>query len=296
MGMLQMKIIFMFLLISSVFCHISINPEPKSLRAIMMEEVILQKNPQMLLHFVIDDLILYEKGFDQYLKNTAWRTGDFLDYFHLTLTGCQLDVEEFEEYISDTIGLRRPFGLDRMSILRESNISILKKIVNKIDIQPAIEVLESFSLQRSMRVLELKMLREEKYGEKKKYLDYLYEFTLGNKQLFPSFTYLLERYTEAAAEEERFYEAIKNTDVSYREDYLKLADHLRAYRGRTEHESLLGALYSEDRYLFGWAFSEIKKKKISALYEEVFKSCRDSVKANWGICESIISDTPFDEP
>jgi nucleoside diphosphate kinase len=185
--------------------------------------------------------------------------------------------------------------LDR-SILWGDNITILWGIVNKIDIQPAIDILDELEY-KGLRIWELKMLREEKHGVRKKYLDYLYKFTFGRKYLSHPSLWLLDRYAEAAAEDERFYEVIKNTNVSNIEDYLNRVAHFRAHRGRTEHESLLGALYSKDVYLFRWAFQEIKKKKISALYEDAFKSCRDSARSNWEICECLLSgETSFDEP
>lgn len=321
---MQMKIILMLLLISQVYCFRRLRPEPKPATTVMMEEVILKKNPQMLLHFVMDDLKLHIEAPDTYLLNTAWyRNPEFYDYFMLALEGECLQLEDIESYVNDSGIPEECLNLatldqctkqdgpsadliDKVKGLQRNfyftNLWVLKGVVDKVDILPALALTDQFSYRDygDLR-LEVKMLREELYGKRQKYLDYLYGFANPDTGYFRTGSRytasLLERYARASAEEDRFYEVLKKEAEADKEDAkraLSIAEHFRANKSRSDFDMLYSALHSEHDAVLAWAIRQIKAKKFSLLYDELLKVYNERLIKNELFCHGVSRALPFE--
>lgn len=281
-----MKIILILLLVNASFCHRYIQKEPESESQKQFEailEKLEQKNPQVILNFMIEDLKLHQEHPKIYFRETAWRReADFKEYFLAFLPRCTTKLEDIEKMVNG----EELFGNDEDHVWRfkislfMSDVSFLNDIVEQVDIKPAFEYIDAYEKRRddfgpgsfdSDFVRWVKLRREEIHGDRKKYLDILAEFIR-----VPTYGRAEDRFIEAAVEDDRFYQALVKKKENERSLYhdtlnLKAVEHLRKYRNLEENGIFLTALHSEDVDLFIWALQEIKKKQLKNFYDEIMK-------------------------
>jgi hypothetical protein len=308
MGM-QMKIILILLLVNVSFCHRSIQKEPESEPKKQFEailEKLYQKNPQVILNFMIEDLKLHQENPKIYFRETAWRReADFKEYFWDFLKGAQIASENIDRYINDEklVGNSERRIWKFKASMFMSDVSFLNDIVEQVDIKPAFEYIDAYEKRRhdfgpggfdSDFVRWVKLRREEIHGDRKRYLDILAEFIR-----VPTYGRAEDRFIEAAVEDDRFYQALVKRKEHERSLYhdtlnLKAVEHLRKYRNLEENGIFLAALHSEDVDLFIWALQEIKKKQLKNFYDEIMKIYNTRLW-NSSNCHKAFPYLPFEQ-
>jgi hypothetical protein len=306
MGM-QMKIILILLLVNASFCFPSIDQTPESESQKQFEailEKLYQKNPQVILNFMIEDLKLHREHPKIYFRETAWRReADFKEYFLAFLPRRTTKLEDIEKIIKG----EELLGDDEDRVWRfkislfMSDVSFLNDIVEQVDIKPAFEYIDAYEKIRddfgpggfdSDYIRWVKLRREEIHGDRKKYLDILAEFIR-----VPLYGRVHDKFIEAAVEDDRFFHALVRARDNSRGGYtyilnVKVASHLRKHKGKSEQEILRAALYDEDEEILFWGLKKIKENKMRSFYSEILTIYNSRI-IHSPECSSASSYLPF---